>query len=158
MDEAFVKLTKFKPKTMVGNGPFKLDSMNTQQAKLVKSDSYVDAEQDQDSAGRLRERPAERRPVRVPDLAEARLLQRLPARADRDEAEPHGYHAALPPSFEFAMYFNTAKYPLSITEVRQALAYAIAQGDDGRGVRHHQRRRRAKIIRTGWARGWSSTG
>lgn len=126
MDKAFKKLSKFKPKKMIGNGPFKLESMNTQKAKLKKSKTYVAADK-----------------VRIPELVyvngqENQVLYSfltakkldfsnvyLPGPIAKKLSNIDGYHAALPPAFEFAMYFNSHSGPTSKKAVRQALAYVM---------------------------------
>lgn len=126
MDATFKKVSKYKPKDMIGNGPFKLQNMNTQKANLEKSKTYVNAAK-----------------VRIPKLVyvngqENQVLYNLLTSKQLDfsnvgmpgpiaEKITHmpDYHVATPPGFEFAMYFNSRSGPTSNTSVRKALAYVM---------------------------------
>lgn len=126
MANAFTKLSKFNPTTMLGDGPYKLNSMNTQQAKLLKSSTYfgadkikipevdyVNGQQNEVLYGFLTAQKLDFSNVYLPGP----IAQKL-------KGTPN-YHVALPPSFEYAMYFNSSKYPLTMTPVRQALGYVM---------------------------------
>lgn len=125
MDEQFTKLSKFKPEKMVGDGPFKLISMNTQKAKLVKSDTYVDADKikvqqmdavsadNQELYGFLTSKRVDFSNVYLPGP----IAQKLSKVKD--------YQVGLPPAFSFAMVFNSHKGPTAKVQVRQAIAYVI---------------------------------
>lgn len=127
MDRAFKKLSKFKPDKMLGDGPFKLKSMNTQKANLEKSKTYVDADK-----------------IRIPKLIyvngqrgnEALYPPLVAKKLDFSTAyltgpiakklsKVQGYHATRAPAFMYAMYFNSHNGPTSDESVRKALAYVM---------------------------------
>lgn len=125
MDAQFDKLSKLKPKKMVGDGPFKLITMNTQKAKLVKSETYVDADKikvekmdavsadNQQLYGFLTSRRVDFSNVYLPGPIAKKL------------SKAKDYKVGLPPAFSFAMVFNSNNGPTAKVEVRQAIAYII---------------------------------
>ena len=125
MTTAFKDLAAFKPATMLGNGPFKLDNITTAQAKLSKWDGFYDAAaikvpginfgngSNQTIYPQLFSGQADFSNVYLPPP----ILQRW--------NKTDGANVALPQAFGFVMSFNNHKYPLNMTKVRQALAYVI---------------------------------
>lgn len=124
--ETFRKLAAYHVKTLVGDGPFKLEAINTASAKLVKwSGFYLAANVHVPGIDYLDPTTAA---GYYPDLLTGvsdfsnvympgPIVKRWEATADA--------HTALVLSFTFNMEFNDHRYPLNITKVRQALAYAI---------------------------------
>jgi peptide/nickel transport system substrate-binding protein len=130
MTKIFSSVVKASPKNLLGDGPYKLITMNTQQAKLVKSDNYYNAAKI--SVPEVTYVNGQQTDVLYGYLTSGRLdfsNVYLPEPIAQKFTHTPNSQVALPPSFEYAMYFNSAKYPLSITKVRQALAYAMPRKD-----------------------------
>lgn len=125
MNAAFKTLAAYKVDTLLGDGPFKLDSITTSQAKLTKWDGFYAADK-----------------IKVPGINfgngsnQTIYPQLFAGRADFSNvylpppilqrwSKTPDAHVALPPAFGFALSFNNARYPLNMTPVRQALAYVI---------------------------------
>jgi peptide/nickel transport system substrate-binding protein len=123
---AFKTLAAFKPDKMIGDGPFRLDSMNTIEAKLPKWNGFWAASNIH--IGGIQYLNGTTNQVMYPQLysgvAAFSNVYMPPSIVTRWLQTPGG-HIALPPSFEFALGFATARYPLNMTAVRQALAYTI---------------------------------
>ena len=130
MDKIFANLLKFKPKKMLGDGAYKLITMNTQQAKLVKSKNYFNASK-----------------IHVPNITYVTATNKqglygrltsgrldfahtyMPAPIVNKYIHTPDAHVVGAPWTEYDILFNDHKYPLTLTKVRQALAYAIPRKD-----------------------------
>ncbi len=125
MNDAFKKLAAYKPPSMLGNGPFKLDNITTSQARLSKWDGFYAADK-----------------IKVPGLNfgngsnQTIYPQLFAGKADFSNVylpppilerwnKTKGANLALPQAFGFVMSFNNHRYPLNMVKVRQALAYVI---------------------------------
>ena len=109
----------------MGDGPFKLEAATTAEAKLTKWDGFWMADK-----------------IKVPgisfkNLSNQQIYPQLfagsldfsnvylsPPLLKKWQATS-GSKLALPPAFGFVAGFNSARYPLNMTAVRQALAYVI---------------------------------
>lgn len=120
-------LLKYNPTTYVGNGPYKLMSMTTNQANLSLDSNFFDAKK-----------------IHVPQIvvlnAESNSTGWGYMSAGRTDfswtgapknikdkwlSDPN-HHMALPWDWsQYAFYFNSKKYPLNKVQVRQALAYIL---------------------------------
>lgn len=121
----FKQLAALSPSKVPGDGPFKLQGVTGSEAKLVKSNTYWLADK-----------------IHVPSITYGNgsnqeiYPQLFSGNADFSNvylAPPllkrwnstAGSNLALPQAFGFALAFNNQQYPLNLTPVRQALAYAI---------------------------------
>ncbi|HEX3812244.1 MAG TPA: ABC transporter substrate-binding protein [Mycobacteriales bacterium] len=130
MTKVFTGLSKFSPKTLVGDGPYKLESMNSQQAKLARSGAYYNA--DKIKVAEIDYIGGEQTTQLYGTLTSQQLdfsNLYLPAPIAQKFTHTPNSQVALPPSFSHAILFNCLHYPLSITKVRQALAYLIPRKD-----------------------------
>lgn len=137
------RLVKFSPKTIIGDGPFKLTTVRLGEEKFVKSPTFFAASK-----------------VHIPVMlyeqagsAETNFSAMLGGAADftytggswlfwtkaLKTPDLHGVEA--PNLSQFAIYFNNRKYPLNNVKVRQAISYIIHRPDmlklqDGGGSWH----------------------
>lgn len=121
----FQKLAALKVDKLIGNGPFKLDNITTKEAKLTKWDGFFGA--DKVKVPGIRYLNGSNQTI-YPQLfsngADFTNVYLPPPILKRWQGTK-GSNLALPQAFGFVMGFNSSKYPLSIKEVRQALAYVI---------------------------------
>lgn len=121
----FKQLAAVNPSRMMGDGPFKLEGTNGPQSKLVKWDGFWLADK-----------------IRVPGItlthaSNAEIYPQLlsgnvdysnatmpPNVLQRWKTTP-GAKLATPQANGFVIGFNNALYPLNLTAVRQAIAYAL---------------------------------
>lgn len=128
MSSALQALTKFAPKTLLGDGPYKLDGMTTQEAKLSKWDGFYDAEhitishitylgyqQPQVNANLL---------TGTADFSSGWLYM-PPAIVSQWTRNPNAHLLSVPGTFQGQIVFNDAKAPYNSVKVRQAMAYAF---------------------------------
>lgn len=130
MDKVFSTMVKFDPKKIVGDGPYQLVSANTQQAELVKSKTYWNASKI--NVPKIMFDNGQTNDVIYGPLTSGRYdfsNVYLPGPIAQKLTHTPDMQIALPGAFEFILQFNDAKYPLSITKVRQALAYAMDRDD-----------------------------
>lgn len=127
MNNAFQKLAKFKPSTLVGDGPFRLTSINTAKAELAKSPTFYDAKKI--GVDGIVFYTASTNEELYPLLFSGRVALGLAYRPPAITTKwltYSGAHVAFPlPESEFIMTFNDHKYPLNMVKVRRALAYLI---------------------------------
>lgn len=121
----FKRLAALNPSKMMGDGPFKLAGTNGPQSKLVKWDGFWLADK-----------------IKVPGITLTHASnqeiypQLLSNNADYSNAtmppnvlkrwkKTSGANLATPQANGFVLGFNNAMYPLNLTAVRQAIAYAL---------------------------------
>ncbi len=127
MIQAGQTLMAFNPSTLVGDGPFKLQGITTEQINLVRWPGYFGASK-----------------IHVPQIIawndasnNAATTQMFAGKMDygwpgltggivnRWKATANHHYSAIPTTAGEAFYFNNQSYPLSLVKVRQALAYLI---------------------------------
>lgn len=125
MNNAFTALSKFAPKTLIGDGPFKLRAINSVEAKLSKWGGFYDASKIHiKQLEFLKGGTQNVYPILDGQQADLSWSYMPPAVVSRYLQTPNA-HMALEPRQEFVIEFNDHAYPLDITKVRQALAYVI---------------------------------
>ncbi|HEX3812943.1 MAG TPA: ABC transporter substrate-binding protein [Mycobacteriales bacterium] len=125
---ALQKLLKFAPKTLMGDGPYKLAGITSEEAKLVKWSGFYDAthitipqitflgsQQPQVNAALLTGRA---------DFSSGWLYM-PPAIMGQWQHTQNANLLSVPGTFQGQIVFNSHQYPYSMTKVRQALAYAF---------------------------------
>lgn len=128
MSSAFQKLTKFHPKTLIGDGPYKLSGITTNEAHLDKWSGFFDARritiphiaylgaaQPQVNADLLTGRA---------DFSEGWLYM-PPAIMQKWQRTPEAHLVAVPGTFQGQIVFDEHAPPFDNPKVRQALAYAL---------------------------------
>lgn len=124
---AFKKLEAFNPKSLLGDGPFRLAAMTNASARLPKWAGFWGA-----------------RKIHPPSLelinassTSAIFPMMLSGKSDftndasivfllhRWMRTPHAHYVTPPAYAGISLYFNNRHYPLSLVGVRQALAYVI---------------------------------
>lgn len=124
----FDRVTKFNPHTPLGNGPFRLVHQTVQEANLTKWNGFyaaskihvpaieaINAEQDGSVIGLQAEGGVDYTWEAIPDLS---LVKRFLSTTGNK------IHAELGISSE-SFFFDPYKYPYTLRQVRQAIAYAI---------------------------------
>lgn len=125
MGDVFTKLAAYPVKTLIGDGPYQLKNVTTNEASLVKWSGYyraknvhVDTVHYYDEANQL-----------VYPLLTTGVLQftsvELPAALLAKWRATPDAHVVANPSAGLVMPFNDSQYPLNKVQVRQALAYVI---------------------------------
>ncbi|HEX4216657.1 MAG TPA: ABC transporter substrate-binding protein [Candidatus Dormibacteraeota bacterium] len=124
----FQKVAKVAPSTPIGDGPYKLAGITTQEVRLIKWDGYYDAKS-----------------ITIPQISFLGLAQPdvnaqlLSGRADfssgwlympptivqRWNHTQDAHLLSVPGTFQAQVIFNDTQYPFTDTTVRQALAYAF---------------------------------
>jgi len=122
------KLSKYNPKTLLGDGPYQLSSMTLQEAELKKWSGFYDASH-----------------ITVPEIlyegnsqsqVNAQLLSGKldfasgwlympPVILQQWLKTPDAKLLAVPGTFQGVVIFDDRQYPFNVTKVRQALAYAL---------------------------------
>jgi peptide/nickel transport system substrate-binding protein len=132
---ALQNLAKASPATLVGDGPYKLAGINTQETKLVKWDGFYDA-------SRITIHQINYFGLAQPDVNSALLsgqadfssgwLYMPPVIVQSWLQTSNAHLAAVLGQSQTDVIFNDHEYPFTDTTVRQALAYAfpIEQMDD----------------------------
>lgn len=128
LSNAEVSLLALRPKSIVGDGPFRLVRWNSAEASYVKSSTFFDASQihvkqfvdavynDTATEGRLLSGTGQ---IAI-DMAG------LPYGVYLKELRLPHQHVYFPPSFgNKGLAFNNHRYPFSLVQVRQAIAYII---------------------------------
>lgn len=125
---ALQDVTKFSPDTLIGDGPYKLAGITTQEAKLVKWDGFYDA-------SHITIHQISFLGLQQPDVNSALLTGRAdfssgwlympPTIVDQWSHTANAHLRAVPGTFQAQIIFNDAQYPFTDTKVRQALAYAF---------------------------------
>lgn len=125
MNAVFQKLAAFKVEKVIGNGPFKLDNITSQQAKLSKSTTFYGA--DKVKIAGINYYNSNNETI-YPQLftggADFSNVY-LPPTNLKKWLDTDGAKVALPQAFGFVMGFNSQRPNLNKKEVRQALAYII---------------------------------
>lgn len=124
---AYTKLSKFAPTSLVGDGPFKVASINSSEAKLVKSSTFFKA-----SSERLRVFDV------VNTTSNETVFSELlggemtfsdggsPKNIVAKYLKTPGLHYLTPAgSGEYALVFNDHRYPFTLKAFRQAIAYLV---------------------------------
>ncbi len=125
--QAGQSLLAFNPPTLVGDGPFQLQGMTSEQKNLVRWPGYFGASK-----------------IHVPQIVAwndtsntLATTQMFAGKMDygwpsensgiikRWEAEANHHYTTVPTTGGEAFYFNDRSYPLNIVKVRQALAYLV---------------------------------
>lgn len=128
LSTALQTVAKFSPTTMVGDGPYKLAGITTQEAKLVKWDGFYDA-------SHITIPQISFLGLQQPDVNAALLSGRAdfssgwlympPAIVQQWTRTANAHLLAVPGTFQAQIIFNDHEYPFTKTAVRQALAYAF---------------------------------
>jgi peptide/nickel transport system substrate-binding protein len=135
LQAVLTKLTKYDPKSIVGDGPYKLATINLQEAELKKWDGYYDAAH-----------------ITIPEIifegtaqsqVNAQLLSNRvdfssgwlympPAILQQWLKTSDAHLLAVPGTFQGVVVWNDSEAPFNNVKVRQALTYAfpIAQMDE----------------------------
>lgn len=128
MTAALKTLTKYKPKTVVGNGPYKLSGVNTNEVKLVKWDGYYDAKHI--TISQISFLGAEQPQVNA-DLLSGRAefssgwLYMPQNIVEQWKKSPDAHLVSIPGTFQAEVIFNDHESPYTETKVRRALLYAL---------------------------------
>lgn len=128
LSAAFQKLVKFNPKTLVGDGPYKLASITTQEAKLVKWNGFYDAKHI--TINEILE-PGYQQPTVNETLLSGQSdyssgwLYMPQAIVQKWTSTQNAHLRAVPGTFEGQIIFNDSKFPYNKLAVRRALAYAL---------------------------------
>lgn len=128
LNAAYQKLVKFNPKHLVGDGPYKLMSITTQEAKYVKWKGFYDAAHITVPEILV---PGYQQPtvneVLLSGTADfsSGWLYMPTAIVERWTHTAQAHLRAVPGTFEGQIIFNDSTYPYNLTVVRQALAYAL---------------------------------
>ena len=125
MGDAFKNLAALKVPKLIGDGPFQLQSITNQEAKLNKWNGFWGA--DKIKVAGIDWSDGQNEAV-YPQLLSGRTdlsSVYLPPPLLKRWTKVQNANTAVPPSFGYVLGFNSHKYPFSMTEVRQALAYVI---------------------------------
>lgn len=119
-------LERFDPSTLIGDGPFRLDSWTEDRARLSKSPTFFDAklvrvkewiQQDTDQA-------VDEGAIMGGSCDQS--LSGMPESIYQKDATIPGHHVYYKTTYDQkALLLNDRHYPLNLTKVRQALAYII---------------------------------
>lgn len=124
----FTNAEKYNPTSLIGDGPFKLVSVNTSSIIFTKWPGFYDAAKihvseihwlglasNNDSYGVLLSNRADASGTALTGAVATEYLHKYPTD-----------HIATPPNFStFALYFNDHLYPFNELKVRQAIAYLV---------------------------------
>lgn len=125
----FQQLAAYDPKTVVGDGPYRLTAMTGAEAQLVKWDGFWLADKINVPKIKFTNNANEAiYPQLFSDNVDFTGVYLPPPLLKRWKSTA-GSNLALPPAFGYNAVFNNALYPLNITAVRQALAYAMPRKD-----------------------------
>jgi len=125
MSDTFKDLAAMKVSKLIGDGPFQLDNITNQEAKLSKWNGFWGA--DKIKVAGIEWADGQNEAV-YPQLLSGKTdlsSVYLPPPILKQWTKVQDANTAVPPSFGYVLGFNSHKYPLSMTEVRQALAYVI---------------------------------
>lgn len=129
MKADFKKLSALNVTKIVGDGPFTLKAINTAEALLVKWPGFYDASQVHiPGIDYLNDQNQAIYPKLFSDAADFSNVYMSPAILKRWQST-QGSHTAIPRGFTFSLVFNSHAYPLSMTAVRQAIAYVIPRAN-----------------------------
>lgn len=128
MSAALQELLKFSPKTLIGDGPYRLTGITTQEARLAKWNGFYDAshitipqirylgnQQPQVNAALL---------TGGADFSSGWLYMPTPIVSEWSKRSD-AHLLAVPGTFQGQIVFNDHQYPFTLTKVRQSLAYII---------------------------------
>jgi len=125
MSAAFKKLAAYKVSMLIGDGPFQLKNITNQEARLDKWNGFWGSDKIKiagiDWANGQNEAVYPQLLSGKTDLSSVYM----PPPILKQWTGVQNSNVAVPPSFGYVLGFNSHKYPLSMTEVRQALAYVI---------------------------------
>lgn len=125
---ALQTVTKFAPKSLTGDGPYKLAGMTSQESKLVKWDGFYDAAHI--TAPQITYRGDQQPQVNAALLSgsadfSSQWLYMPPAIVGQWSHTSNAHLLSVPGTFQGQIVFNDRQYPFNLTKVRQALAYAF---------------------------------
>jgi peptide/nickel transport system substrate-binding protein len=129
MEAVFKKLSAYNVPQLIGDGPFELKAINTAEALLVKWPGFYGASSIHIAGIDYTNDPNQSiYPLLYSGSADLSSVYMSPAILKKWEATP-GSHMALPHGFFYNLAFNSHAYPLNMTAVRQAIAYAIPRSN-----------------------------
>ncbi|SDS65729.1 peptide/nickel transport system substrate-binding protein [Actinopolymorpha singaporensis] len=128
MTSALQNLAKVHPKTLVGDGPYKLVGMTTQEQKLAKWDGFYAA--DKITIKEIRYLGNQQPQVNSNLLSgtadfSSGWLYMPSAIVGQWLQNPDAHLLSVPGTFQGQIVFNGAKPPFNSVKVRQAMAYAL---------------------------------
>lgn len=127
MSEVVTNVSKLAPKTMIGDGPFRLESVTTLEAKMVSWKGFYDAAKIH--LGGIDFYNGTSNQMLYPLLYSGRLDFTNPYMPESIVEHwlrlPDAHVALSAPQEEYGLAINDHRYPLNITKVRQALAYLV---------------------------------
>lgn len=128
LESDLTKLTAFKPTKIVGDGPYQLQSVTTQEATLTKWDGYYDAKGI--TIGKISYLGAQQPQVNAnlltgrADISFAWLY--MPSNIVQQwNKKPNTHLISIPGTFQAEVIYNDNESPFTQTAVRQALLYAL---------------------------------
>lgn len=124
------KLQAFEPSTFVGDGPFRIVRTTTAESQLVKSKTFYGAAKIHPSGVSMVNTLSSSISNGIfPKLLSHRVdwyNGSAPATIfDRWKHASDAGYATAPNDIQFELYFNNRRYPFSMVQVRQAIAYVI---------------------------------
>lgn len=119
------KVIDFNPKSLLGDGPFKYMKWSTSELKLAKSETFYRAKNVHIQVFEAVQEGPNISGALLSGLSDF-TTSGLPTQVvEKDMALP-GHHVAFPLSYvQKGFEFNVRRYPLNITNVRQALVYVL---------------------------------
>jgi peptide/nickel transport system substrate-binding protein len=129
MQADFKKMVAYNPPTIIGDGPFTLKAINTAEALLVKWPGFYAASNVHiPGIDYLNQQNQGIYPLMLSGQADFSNVYMSPAILKQWQATA-GSHMAIPHGFTFDLVFNSHRYPLNMTAVRQALAYVMPRAN-----------------------------
>jgi peptide/nickel transport system substrate-binding protein len=129
MKAVFKNLSAYNVPAMIGDGPFQLKAINTAEALLVKWPGFYGASSIHIAGIDYINDPTQNiYPLLYSGGADFSNVYMSPAILKKWQATP-GSNTAIPHGFTFNLVFNDHAYPLNMTAVRQAIAYALPRSN-----------------------------
>jgi peptide/nickel transport system substrate-binding protein len=129
MQATYKKLAAYNVPTMLSDGPFTLKAINTAEAILVKSPTFYDAASIHiPGIDYLNDQNQGIYPLLLSGQADFSNVYMSPAILKQWQGTS-GSNTAIPQGFTFNLVFNSHVYPLTMTAVRQAIAYVIPRAN-----------------------------
>lgn len=126
MSTALTTLEKYNPPTLIGDGPFRLDSWTQDQALFSKSPTFFDASHVKVSKFIVQDTNASVDEGGVISGSCDQSMSGMPKTILEKDAQLPGHHVYYPLTYaQKSLQINDRRYPLNLTAVRQAIAYII---------------------------------
>lgn len=127
LQAAYKKLADVNPKTMIGDGPFKLGHINSFEGTFTKSQSFYNASKEHLAGIDVTNISSNQQGYGLffggrSDLTFAFAASNI---VHRVLTTPNAHIFSTPNYYGIAYVYNCRRYPLSLTSVRQAMTYLI---------------------------------